>query len=124
MKKDRDYIMFLEDIFESAKNIEEYTRGFSEIKFCSNEQVNDAVMRRFEIIGEATKHIPVKIKRKYPKIAWKKMAGMRNVLIHEYFGVNKDKLWKTIKEDIPDLKNKVAKILNEIDEANKDKKLI
>jgi len=49
---------------------------------------------------------------------------MRNILIHEYFGVNKDKLWKTIKEDIPDLKNKVAKILNEIDEANKDKKLI
>lgn len=114
MKKDRDYIMFLEDIFDSAKNIEKYTKGLSKKKFFLDEQTIDAVVRRFEIIGEATKHVPIKIKRKYPKIAWKKMAGMRDILIHEYFGVNKDKLWKTTKEDVPDLKDKMSKILKEI----------
>lgn len=105
--------MFLEDIFESIENMEKHTKGFSKSKFYSNEQTIDAVIRRFEVIGEATKHIPLKIKRKYFEVAWRKMASMRNVLIHEYFGVDKNKLWKTIKEDIPGLKEKIDGMLKE-----------
>jgi uncharacterized protein with HEPN domain len=76
--------------------------------------VIDAIIRRFGIIGEATKHIPASFKIKYPKIAWKKMAGMRDILIHEYFGVNKEKLWIVIKENIPDLDNKMSEIFEEL----------
>ncbi len=71
MKKDRDYVMFLEDILESAENIENYTKDFSKNDFFSDQQVVDATIRRFEIIGEATRHIPPKIKKKYPEISWK-----------------------------------------------------
>lgn len=114
MKKDRDYIMFLEDIADSVKLIEKYAKGYSKKKFSSNEQKQDAIIRRFEVIGEAVKHLPTSFKKKHKEIDWKKIAGMRDVLIHEYFGVNTDKIWKTIKEDIPDLKQKTQKILKDL----------
>lgn len=114
MKKNRDYIMFLEDITDSIKMIEEYAKGHSLKSFSSDEKVKDAVMRRFEIIGEAVKHIPASVKKNHKEIDWKKIAGMRNVLIHEYFGVNTNRVWKTIKDDVPDLKKKISEILKEI----------
>ncbi|MDP3882489.1 MAG: DUF86 domain-containing protein, partial [Candidatus Staskawiczbacteria bacterium] len=85
-KKSRDYTMFLEDIFESAENIEKYTKGFTKEKLIENQQVQDAVIRRFEIIGEAVKSLPAGFRKKHKEIDWRNMAGMRNVLIHEYFG--------------------------------------
>ena len=113
MKKQRDFIIFLEDMADSVKKIEEYTKGISQKSFLGKEQIIDAVIRRFEIIGEASRHIPASFKRKYKDVEWKKIAGMRNVLIHEYFGVNKEKLWLTIKEDIPVLKVKLLEIFEE-----------
>jgi len=69
----------------------------------------------FEIIGEATKNIPFDIRDKYPDVPWKNMAGMRDVVIHGYFGVDNAVIWKTLKEDIPGLKEKIKKILGEIE---------
>lgn len=108
--KDREYGDYVEDILDSIKAIEEYTDTLTEENFCSNRQVQDAVIRRFEIIGEATKHIPRSIREKYPDVPWKDISGMRNKVIHEYFGVNLRKVWETVKTDIPSLKSAFGRI--------------
>lgn len=113
MKKNREYIMFLEDIVDSIEMIEKYTKGYSQKSFGSDAKAKDAVIRRFEIIGEAVKHVPASIKKNHNEIDWKRIAGMRNVLIHEYFGVNTNRVWKTIRDDIPDLRKKISRILEE-----------
>ena len=112
-KKERDFIMFLEDISDSIEKIEKYTDKQKE-EFFANEISVDATTRRLEIIGEAIKNIPADFKRKHKEIDWKNIVGMRNILIHEYFGVNKEKLWKVIKKDIPELKIKMLKIFEEL----------
>ncbi|HMQ49204.1 MAG TPA: DUF86 domain-containing protein [Saprospiraceae bacterium] len=83
----RDQIVFLEDIVDCIDKIEAYMYGLSEIEFEKNSEKQDAVIRRIEIIGEAVKNISNEVKEKYPTIPWKEMAGMRDVLIHQYFGV-------------------------------------
>jgi len=106
----RDVEVYIEDIQESISKIEEYTKAVSRDDFLSNTQVQDAVLRRLEIMGEAVKNIPDEFKNRYPEIPWKKIAGMRDVLIHAYFGVNLDRVWKIIEEDIPHLKSEMAKV--------------
>jgi len=107
----KDPKVFLKHILDSIATIEEYIKGVSEDKFYSNRQIIDAVVRNFEIIGEATKNLPKNLKANTPHIPWGKMAGMRNNLIHEYFGVDKQEIWKTIKEDLPDLKKEIEILL-------------
>lgn len=114
MKKGRDYIMFLEDIVECAEKIAEYTKGITEENFLINEKTKDAVIMRIQIIGEAVKNLPADLKRKYKDVDWKKSVKLRNIFIHDYFGINCRRLWKTIKTEIPDLKEKVSKIFNEL----------
>jgi uncharacterized protein with HEPN domain len=109
----RDFRVFLQDIWESILFIEEYTKGFTEKKYCDNQQLQDAVNRRFEIIGEAVKSIDDFFKAQHPAIPWHLMAGMRDVLIHEYFGVNPHRVWETIKKDLPELKNMLQAIIKE-----------
>lgn len=111
----RDIGVFLEDILESIEKIEEYTKDISEEEFYKTDSLQDAVVRRFEIIGEAVKHIPRELKDKYLEIPWKEIAGTRDVLIHEYFGVNLERIWKTIQKDILPFKKQLQKILHEID---------
>ncbi len=77
--------------------------------FASNDAMQDAVMRRLEIIGEAVKHLPDEMKDKYPNIPWKNIAGMRDVLIHEYAGVQIERVWRTAKDDLPPLKQVILK---------------
>lgn len=91
----RDVGIFLEDILESIERIKKYTKDVKEKEFYNNSQIADAVVRRFEIIGEAVKQIPEELKSQYKKIPWKEIAGTRNVLIHEYFGVNLERIWRT-----------------------------
>jgi len=111
MKKGRDYVMFLEDIIGSAEKIAEYTKGITVENFLVNEQTKDAVIMRIQIIGEAVKNLPADLKRKHTEIDWKKVIKLRNIFIHDYFGINCRRLWKTAKVEIPDLNEKIVKIL-------------
>ena len=116
----REYKDYVLDISDSIEKIEKFVEGFTLEDFKKDEKTIYAVIRATEIIGEAVNRIPVNIKRKHREVPWKNMAGMRNKLIHEYFGVNMDVVWKTIKEDIPNLKSQMSVILDEL----KIKKLI
>ena len=109
MKKDPK--IFLKHILESISEIEKYTKDISEEKFSRSTQIQDAVVRRLEIIGEATKNIPIAIKEQYDFIPWKKIAGSRDVLIHDYFSVDLGSVWDTATKDIPELKQNIGKIL-------------
>lgn len=104
--------IFLLDILESIEKIEKYTKGATEKKFLASDEMQDAVMKRLEVIGEAAKHIPERIKKEYPEIPWQKMGSMRNVLIHEYFGIVMKRVWDTTRKDLPKLKKQIAKLID------------
>ena len=106
----RDLRLYLQDILESISAIEEYTRKLSEKEFLSKQQVQDAVLRRFEIIGEAVKKVDENFKREHSDVPWKEIAGMRDILIHEYFGVNLKRVWLVIKNDLPVFKRNYKRI--------------
>jgi uncharacterized protein with HEPN domain len=110
-KEKRDYQLFLEDILESIEKIERYTTDLSFEEFFQNEMVVDAVIRNFEIIGEAVKKIPSEVRNKYPSVEWKNIAGFRDVLAHDYFGIDIHIVWQTIVEDIPLLKKQISAVL-------------
>lgn len=112
MKKDPK--IFLGHIIESIEDIEKYTRGQTKGTFLKAKMMQDAVVRKIEIIGEAVKNLPPYFKKKYSKIAWGNIAGMRDILAHEYFGVNINVVWKTVREDIPKLKKLIAKLYEEL----------
>lgn len=110
----REFADFVADIDDCVKNIENFTKGLDFESFSKDQKTIYAVIRAFEIIGEATKNIPSLVRRGHPEIPWKDMLEMRNKLIHEYFGVNIKVVWKTIKEDIPFLKEKTEKLMDEL----------
>ncbi|MFQ5820844.1 MAG: DUF86 domain-containing protein [Candidatus Heimdallarchaeota archaeon] len=111
----REIRIFLEDIFESIVKIEEYTHNIDRKMFFQESWIQDAVIRRLEIIGEAVKHIPEEFRARYPNIPWAQIAGIRDVLIHRYFRVNVGRVWLVIEQDLPDLKIKISQILEEMD---------
>lgn len=110
----RDVKVFLSDVLESIEKIEEYMKDITKEDFFKKTQLQDAVMRRLEIIGEATKNIPMSFRKKYTDIPWKKIAGLRDVLIHAYFGVKLERVWNVVKKDLPDLEKQIEKILKQI----------
>jgi uncharacterized protein with HEPN domain len=110
----RDFQVYVEDIIDAINNIEAYTKGLTYENFVSDKKTVDAVIRNFEIIGEATKHVPLAVRKEYPNVPWRDMAGMRDKLIHGYFGVQLDVVWKTIKERLPEVRPLVVEALEKI----------
>jgi len=106
MRKDPE--VFLAHILESIDLIEVYSEGKTMEEFVESPQLQDAIIRRIEIIGEAVKNLPEDFRRDHPEIAWQKIAGMRDVLIHQRFGVDLALAWDVIQSDIPDLKLKIS----------------
>jgi len=111
----RDYKLRIQDILDSIDLIESYIKGKSEDDFYEDFELQDAVMRRLEIIGEATKHIPITVREKYPEIPWKKMAGLRDVAIHDYSDIVTERIWSTIITAIPTTKKLVEKVKKDIE---------
>jgi uncharacterized protein with HEPN domain len=106
--------VYLDDILESIEKIFVYTKKLKATDFYKNDQIQDAVSRRLAIIGEAANSLSQKIKNQDKKIAWRKIIGLRNALIHEYFGINLKWIWKIIKEDLPKLEESVKKIIDSL----------
>ncbi|MFH1890869.1 MAG: DUF86 domain-containing protein [Candidatus Kuenenbacteria bacterium] len=106
----RNIKLYLEDIRVAIRKIEKYTEEVSLKLFESDEKTIDAVIRNLEVIGEAVNNIPKQTRDKYPNVPWRKIISMRNKVLHEYFGIDWDILWQTIKEDIPELKKQINKI--------------
>ena len=111
MKKDDS--IFLKHMLDAINLIEEYLRDKDYDEFKNNRMLQDAVIREIEIIGEATKNLSMEFRNKHPNIPWRQIAGMRNKLIHGYFGVDVDAVWDTVMKDIPSLKEKLQKIIKE-----------
>ncbi|MGC8979243.1 HepT-like ribonuclease domain-containing protein [Caldisericum sp.] len=110
----RDYILFLKDIINAMEAIERFVEGMDLEAFIEDDKTSSAVIRKFEIIGEATKNIPDGIREKHPHIPWKRMAGLRDRLIHGYFGIDYKLVWEAIKVEIPKIKPELQKILKEL----------
>lgn len=107
----RDYKLYLDDILQAIEKIEKYTKGLTVEKLKKEDLVVDGVVRNLEIIGEAAKNIPVDIKKKHSDIEWKKITGLRDILAHEYFGIDLEILWDIVKNKLPELKGKVSHLL-------------
>lgn len=108
----RDYKLYFKDILDAFESIEKFVEDMSFENFKEDDKTTSAVIRKFEIIGEVTKQIPDKIKQKYSEVPWKEMAGMRDRLIHFYFGVDYNLVWATIKNRIPQVKSMIKKIIS------------
>jgi len=100
----RDWLFRIQDILKAIDKIESYVENMTFVQFKKNEMVIDAVIRNFEIIGEPSKNIPLSVRHSFPDIPWDQMNGMRNLLIHEYFGVDVKTVWHTAKLHLPALK--------------------
>ena len=109
--KGRDYMLFVEDILTAIDKIETYTRNLSYEEFAATSVVIDAVIRNFEVIGEAAKNIPKRVKNRYPEIPWREAAGFRDVLIHNYFGIDIEAVWDTVHTNIPAFKEQILLVI-------------
>jgi len=116
----RDYKAYLKDIFEAIDRIESYITNLTFDDFSESRLYQDAIVRNLEIIGEAVKRLPEKIIDKYPEIEWKKIAGLRDILIHAYFGIDTEIVWDVIKNKIPELKDQIFFIQSEINKKKID----
>ena len=110
----RNHSLYLSDILGAFEAIESFVESQSFEDFKKDDKTSSAVIRKFEIIGEAAKQVPENVKQKYPSIPWKEMAGMRDKLIHFYFGVNYELLWQTINNRVPEIKPVICQILQDL----------
>lgn len=108
---ERNYNIYLRHILDSIGDIEEFTQYMSFEEFKNDKKTIAAVIRNFEIIGEASSKLPQEFREKYPKVPWKSIIGLRNVLIHEYFGVDTSAVWENVKQRLSELKAQIKSIV-------------
>ena len=111
----RDHRLFIEDISECIDKIEEFVGNMDFDEFVRDDKTASAVIRKLEIIGEASKNIPKRIREKYKELPWSDMARMRDKITHGYFGINYKIVWNVIKERLPEIKPVIHKILEELE---------
>jgi uncharacterized protein with HEPN domain len=111
LKGQREYTDYLNDILDSIDRTEQFIKGMDFKQFSSDFKTMFAVIRALEIIGEASKKIPESVKQQNPELPWREMAGIRDKLIHEYFGSNTEVIWKTVNEDLPKIRPGISLIL-------------
>ncbi|MDH4078967.1 MAG: DUF86 domain-containing protein [Nitrospira sp.] len=109
----RDSRVYLDDILEATRKITSYTANLSKAAFLEDEKTFDAVVRNLEVIGEAVKKLPDELRAQHPTLEWKKMAGLRDILIHEYFGLDSEIVWDIVKNKVPTLNQEVRAMLNQ-----------
>jgi uncharacterized protein with HEPN domain len=114
----REIQLLLEDMLEAAKKILSYTGGMGFDDFVNDNKTIDAVVRNFEIIGEAANRVPDNFKSDHPEIEWRRMTGLRNRIIHEYFGINYDTVWKIREENIPELADFIQQAIDELNKQS------
>lgn len=112
----RKYGDYIEDIIDSIDKTQEFIKGITYQRFAKNEKTIYAVIRAVEVIGEAAKNVPYSLRKEYPDIPWKDMAGMRDKLIHEYFGIKLDIVWNTVKNELLPLRDKFIKVLKYLED--------
>ena len=117
MRGTREFLDYLADIQEASQNISQFIEGMDWDEFAQDQKTIYAVVRAFEIIGEAAKKVPLSVRKRHQNVPWKQMAGMRDKLIHEYFGVDHEVLWKTAQEVIPPVQQLIVMVLE--DESSK-----
>lgn len=110
----RNITLYLKDILENMGNAEKFLGDMTYEAFAHDLKTSYAVLRCIEIMGEAAKNIPDSIRQKYPTIPWKEMAGMRDKVIHFYFGVDPEKVWLVVKKDIPKITPLIKKVIQEL----------
>ncbi|WP_290623844.1 MULTISPECIES: HepT-like ribonuclease domain-containing protein [unclassified Archaeoglobus] len=113
--------LFIQDMLEAIEKIERYTESVEDLNdFMEKDIVVDAVLRNLEIIGEAARNIPEEIREKYPEIPWNRVVGLRNVVIHGYFVVDLEIIWVIIREQLPELKNVLRKMMGELESKEEE----
>ncbi len=110
----RDVSLYIQDILQNMGDAEEFVQGMSYAQFVADKKTFNAVVRAIEVVGEASKHIPDNLRRQYPDLPWKEMAGMRDKVIHMYFAVDHEAVWLVVQERIPTLKRLIEGILRDL----------
>jgi len=108
----RDSKVYLEDILEAIARIQRYTSGLSREAFAGDERTLDAVVRNLEVIGEAVKQLPADVRSQAPSVEWQKIAGLRDILIHQYFGIDVEILWDIVENKLPGLDAAVRSLVH------------
>lgn len=108
-------MLYVKDILQNMRDAEEFIQGLSYDEFAGDKKTFNAVVRALEVIGEAAKNVPTAMRKKFPAVPWREMAGMRDKVIHFYFGVNREAVWLAVKDRIPTIRPRIEEVLRNIE---------